>query len=387
MRAAAVAIGLFLALQPASARTAEGPGAPMGPLGRVLLQEAEAAGRDSETRREAQRAAEEQERLRREAEGDAELAEARANQRAEAAGLEDALSLAQALQEELLRVHRNPSAEAAAGSLLAAPDPLASAGWEHDPRIAAPAPSDRELPLDIFDPSETLIAPGTWQNAEPLRVIRLVLDADSDGKPELVRFLDPASRELLREEADRNYDGVLDAWTTYTDGKLHTRVLDENDDGNPDVFETYRHGLLAVRELDRDDDGVRDVFYRYRDDSLFEEGHDADNDGVVDLLIVYEERRRVRAEEDLDRDGRMDMWTRYAPGAPGEEEKVARIERDQEGRGYADTFEFFRFEGAKTLLVRRERDIDGDGQVDTVSFYLDGRLRRRQISDASLLPR
>lgn len=386
MRAPALAIGLFLALQAPSAPAAEEPGAPMGPLDPVLLEEAEAAGQESEARREAQRAAKEQARVGREAERDAELAEVRANQRAEARGLEDALSEAQALHERLLRVHRDPSAEAVASSLLAAPDPLTSAGWEHDPRIAAPAPPDRELPLDIFDPSETLIARGSWQNAEPLRVIRLVLDADSDGKPELVRFLDPASRELLREEADRNYDGVLDAWKTYTDGKLQTRVLDENDDGNPDVFETYRHGVLAVRELDRDDDGVRDVTYRYRGDSLFEEGHDADNDGVVDLLIVYEERRRVRAEEDLDRDGRMDMWTRYTPGAPGEEEKVARIERDREGRGYADTFEFFRFEGGKTLLVRRERDIDGDGQVDTVSFYVEGRLRRRQISDASLLP-
>ena len=104
-------------------------------------------------------------------------------------------------------------------------------------------------------------------------------------------------------------------------------------------------------------------------------------------MSIYEARRRVRAEEDLDRDGRMDMWTRYAQGAPGEDEKVARIEQDLAGRGYADTFEFFRSQGAKTILVRRERDIDGDGAVDTVSFYVDGRLWRRQIADASLLPK
>ena len=386
MRAAVFSIGLLLALGPSGAFAADESNARPGSLEPILLEEAEAAGEESQARLEARRASQERERLAREAQRDAELAQARAEQRAQTAGLEEALSSAQALQEELLRTHRDPSTEAAASSLFSAPGPLASAGWEHDPRIAAQAPSDRELPLDIFDSAGTVIAAGTWGNDKPLRVIRLVLDADGDQKPELVRFLDPASRKALREEADRNYDGVLDAWKTYKDGKLQTRVLDENDDGNPDVFETYRQGLLVVRELDRDDDGVRDVAYRYRGDSLFEEEHDADNDGVVDLVIVYEERRRVRAEEDLDRDGRMDMWTRYAPGVPGEEEKVARIERDREGRGYADTFEFFRLEGSKTLLVRRERDIDGDGQVDTVSFYLEGRLWRRQISDASLLP-
>ena len=386
MRAYALAIALLLTLEPLSAsRAAEEGSAPPGGIDPTLLEEAEAAGRASQERLEALRAAREQERQAQEAQRDAELAQARADLQAQAADLERALSDAQAFQDDLLQAHRDPSADA--DPLLAAPSPLASRSWEHDPRMAAPAPPDRQLPLDIFDSEKAVIAAGTWQNDAPIRVIRLVLDADGDQKPELVRFLEPGSRKTLREEADRNYDGVLDAWKTYTDGKLNNRVLDENDDGNPDVFETYRQGLLAVRELDRDDDGVRDVAYRYRGDSLVEEEHDANNDGVPDLVIVYEARRRVRAEEDLDRDGRMDMWTRYAQGAPGEDEKVARIERDLAGRGYADTFEFFRSQGAKTILVRRERDIDGDGAVDTVSFYVDGRLWRRQIADSSLLPK
>ena len=304
-----------------------------------------------------------------------------------AQALERALSEAQILQDELSRLHRNPGADSTPTELLAIPAPLDAEGWGHDPRIAARAPAQRELPPDIFDESRALIPAGQWQNPEPLRVIRLELDADGDNKPELVRFLDSVTRELLREEADRNYDGVLDAWNDYRSGALAGRVLDENDDGNPDVFERYRDGLLVVRELDRDDDGVRDVFYRYRGDSLHEEGHDADNDGVVDLVIVYEARRRVRAKEDTDHDGRMDLWTRYAPGEAGEEgEEVAQIEHDHAGRGYADTFEYFEIQAGKTLLVRRERDIDGDGQVDVVSFYIDGRLRRRQIADTDRVP-
>jgi hypothetical protein len=83
----------------------------------------------------------------------------------------------------------------------------------------------------------------------------------------------------------------------------------------------------------------------------------------------------------------MDLWTRYAPGEAGEGgEEVAQIEHDHAGRGYADTFEYFEIQAGKTLLVRRERDIDGDGQVDVVSFYIDGRLRRRQIADTDRVP-
>lgn len=384
MRALKIVPCVLLTLTLAAAASGQASPPPPAPGNPSLAQQAEnAAGRDSAIR--ATQAAEEaRARAQEKAHQNAALDAARETERAAAADLEGALSTAQAMQEELFRIHQDPDAQSAGTSLLAAPNPLSSDGWDHDPRIAAPAPSSRELPEEIFDRSNEVIAPGVWQNTETLRVIRLVLDADGDGKPELIRFLDRGTREPIRQEADRNYDGVLDAWRRYRDGELVSRVLDENDDGNPDVFETFRGGLLVVRELDRDDDGVRDVFYRYRGDSLFEEGHDADNDGVVDLLILYQDRRRVRAQEDVDRDGRMDLWTRYSTQSGGEE--VTQIEHDRAGRGFADTFEYFQIQGGKTLLVRRERDLNGDGQVDVVSFYAEGRLVRRQIAEASLAP-
>ena len=357
---------------------------PWEPSNPELSQEAEAAFSRDQAVREARSAEEERQRQEREAARNAALEAARATERAAAADLENALSEAQEMQKNLIRMTRESGTESSTAGLLAVPDPLSSENWDHDPRVAAPPPPERELPMDIFDRSEETIAAGTWGNSEKLRVIRLILDADGDAKPELIRFLDRTSREPVREEADRNYDGVMDAWKNYRAGELVNRILDANDDGNPDVFETYRDGLLVIRELDRDDDGVRDVFYRYRGDSLFEEGHDADNDGTVDLLIVYRERKRVRAEEDVDRDGQVDQWTRYA--VQGEREEVTQIDYDRQGRGFADTFEYFQIQDGKTLLVRRERDINGDGQVDVVSFYTGGRLVRRQISDANLLP-
>ncbi|MDG2334716.1 MAG: hypothetical protein P8Q97_10870 [Myxococcota bacterium] len=349
-----------------------------------LAEEAEAAARSDRSHRDAVKAREAEDRARRDALQEATIAAERAKQRDEARELERALTEAQALQDELAREHRQPGIRQEARAGAAPPLPLEGRGWDHDPRVAAAAPELRELPTDIFDTSREVVPPETWQNREPVRVIRLELDADGDSKPELIRFLDAVTRELLREEADRNYDGVLDAWTMYRDQSPSSRVLDENDDGNPDVFESYRDGVLVVRELDRDDDGVRDVFYRYRGDSLAEESHDANNDGAVDLVIHYAKRQRVRAEEDVDRDGRMDLWTRYAGGSSGEE--VVQIEHDQAGRGFADTFEYFAKQGGKTLLVRREHDIDGDGQVDVVSFYIEGRLSRRQIADADQVP-
>ncbi|MDE0884470.1 MAG: hypothetical protein OSB70_02935 [Myxococcota bacterium] len=355
--------------------------------GASLAEEAEAAARSDRSLRDALRAREAEDRARRDARQEAALAGERAKQRDEARELERALTEARALQGELAREHRQPGIREGSGAGAAAPLPLDVEGWDHDPRVAAAAPGLRDLPPDIFDSSREVVPRETWQNPEPIRVLRLELDADGDSKPELIRFLDAVTRELLREEADRNYDGVLDAWTMYRDQSLASRVLDENDDGNPDVFESYRDGVLVVRELDRDDDGVRDVFYRYRGDSLAEESHDANNDGVVDLVIHYAKRQRVRAEEDVDRDGRMDLWTRYARDSSGEEgEEIVQIEHDQAGRGYADTFEYFAKQGGKTLLVRREHDIDGDGQVDVVSFYVQGRLSRRQIADAERVP-
>jgi len=363
---------------------AQAPSTASGGASPSLEEQAAAADRSDRAYRESLRTREAQDRANREARQEAGLAEAWARQQEEARAIERALAEAQALQDELTQEHRKRGLHEESRGLAAAPLPLDNQAWDHDPTIAAEAPSPRELPLDIFDATREVVPPETWQNREPLRVTRMVLDADGDSKPELIRFIDTVTQELLREEADRNYDGVLDAWTMYRDGSPLSRVLDENDDGNPDVFESYRNGLLMVRELDRDDDGVRDVLYRYRGDSLAEENHDANNDGVVDLVILYEKRQRVRAEEDVDRDGRMDLWTRYARGSSGEE--IVQIEHDRAGRGFADTFEYFAKEGGKTLLVRRERDIDGDGQVDVVSFYVGGRLSRRQIADAEQVP-
>jgi hypothetical protein len=250
-------------------------------------------------------------------------------------------------------------------------------------RIAPPAPGDRQYPPDIFDSEKVTVPAGQWGNRRKLELIALVLDADADGKPELVRYVAPESKLLVRQEEDSNYDGVTDAWSDYEWGAVVARVLDSNDDGNPDVWERYENGFMTSKEVDRDDDGVRDAFHVYKGRSLVLEKHDVNNDGRIDRIIYFENRRRVRSEDDLDTDGRMDTWTTFT--VVDGVELVSRIERDSKGRGSADTFEFFEPRDGKAVIRRRDQDIDGDGRIDIVSYFRNGKLVRRQISDPDLV--
>ena len=252
-----------------------------------------------------------------------------------------------------------------------------------NPRTSPRPPQERELPLAIFDSEEVAIPPGTWGNGSRLKLIRLTLDADGDGNPELQRWLDRESQLQIRREEDRDYDGVTDGWSDYEWGEIVSRVLDSNGDGNPDVWERYGKGRMSSREVDRDDDGVRDAFYTYRGDSLVEERHDSNNDGQIDRVISYEERVRVSTEEDLDTDGRMDTWTSYAD--VGGEELISRIERDSRGEGAVTLVETFDTASGQAVLSRKDEDVNGDGEVDVISIYEEGKLIRREISDPALV--
>ncbi|MCH2184361.1 hypothetical protein MK280_00655, partial [Myxococcota bacterium] len=310
---------LLATLKPAWAEPPRANAAPT-PAEAGLLEQAEAAAQQGEEQR-SRRAGEQTQTLQAAQEQwEESAAHERAARREAAAPLEKALLDQQSQQDRLLKTIRGE-----AGDEDVVIEPIPQSVGSIDPRTAAQSPAIRTLPEEIFDRTSETIAAGTWGNTSSLRVHRLSLDADGDGKPELIRFVDRRTGEMIRQEEDRNYDGILDAWTLYQSGAPTQRALDGNDDGNPDVFESYQDGRVAIRELDRDDDGVRDVFYRYRGDSLTEERHDANNDGVVDLVIFYEEKIRIRSEEDRDQDGRMDLWTRYVTESGLE--RVAQIER------------------------------------------------------------
>jgi len=250
-----------------------------------------------------------------------------------------------------------------------------------DPRIAPPPPENRDLPLEIFDQHRLRVPADVWGGRKhpAYDAVKLVLDADGDGHPELIRFIDQHSGVLLRQEADTNYDGTLDTWDIYEDGVIVARRLDRNDDGRPDTWDEFVGGRAVSRERDRDDDGVRDIFYAYEDGVLVRESHDANDDGRIDLVIHYVNGHRERSEEDVDRDGRMDTWTTYVVSDDGRGERIRRKERDRLGDGKPDTVEIFGDRDGQAVLERLEEDKDGDGRPDVVSIYENGKLKRRQI--------
>ncbi len=260
------------------------------------------------------------------------------------------------------------------------------ASQSNEPREAPPVPETRDLPRAIFDEKSVTIDGSTpgFTNKRKLKAKRLSLDADRDGKPEVVRWIERKSETPLRQEEDRNYDGRMDSFLTYERGRIVAREIDSNHDGRPDIFERYASGRQTERSLDRDYDEVLDAFYEFEGKYLARERHDANNDGTIDLVIDYKKGRRDKAREDTDRDGRPDTWTRY--GVVDGRETVTHIEVDKSGRGFADTFETFESQNGKAVIARREEDMDGDGEVDLVSIYRKGKLVRREILKPEVVP-
>ncbi len=287
-------------------------------------------------------------------------------------------------QEELLHdIDRQDTVARSASTPAPAPSKQALSE-RADPRAAPITPQDRDLPAAIFTEETVTVRKRAWGDNKKMQVVRRTLDADRDGHPEEVRYFDEKSGVMIRKEEDRDYDGSIDAWSSYQKGSLSERVLDSDGDGKPDTWERYANGRMTDRTIDRNSDGVKDAFYTFQGDSLAEERHDADGDGKADLRVVYKDRKRVGTQEDRDQNGKMDTWTTYQT-VKGEEIPV-RIERDTTGNGEPDVFESFSVVHGKPVLAKREEDKNGDGKIDVTSIYEGGKLVRREISDPNLVP-
>jgi multidrug efflux pump subunit AcrA (membrane-fusion protein) len=161
MKAIGIAGAALLALTLVRAAAGQQAELPAGSVDPDLARQAEAAAVRDRAVREADTADEDRQRAQAERQRDAAVAAARETERAAALDLERALSEAQAFEEELFRIHRNPETSTSPASAFGVSDLPARQGSDHDPRIAARAAPDRELPLDIFDRSNEVIPPGT----------------------------------------------------------------------------------------------------------------------------------------------------------------------------------------------------------------------------------
>lgn len=107
------------------------------------------------------------------------------------------------------------------------------------------------------------------------------IDTNLDGIKDVVRTFNPKG-EAMHEAADRDFDGQIDVWVNFVDGRLAEEDLDTNRDGKPDVWKFYVDGQLQRIRRDRNGDGKPDIWEIYSKGRLERVGLDDSFDGHVD---------------------------------------------------------------------------------------------------------
>ncbi len=151
---------------------------------------------------------------------------------------------------------------------------------------------------------------GTELEARRKTLVCREVDTNLDGLKDVVRTFN-SKGEAIHEEADRNFDGKVDVWMNFVDGRLAQEDLDTNGDGKPDVWKFYVDGQLQRIRRDRNGDGRPDVWEIYRSGKLERMGVDDNFDSHVDRwdrdeqlrLDVEAAERRTREAMEAAKDG------------------------------------------------------------------------------------
>lgn len=166
--------------------------------------------------------------------------------------------------------------------------------------------------------------PSTFKNVE-------VKDINGDGVPDLWIYYNPLiPSEIVREEEATHWDGRVDTWSYFKNGKL------------------------VRREVDTKGKGTADLFYSYDNDKIIREERDEYGTGHLSFRATYQNGRRAKVEKETHGGGKTDFWIYYDTTKDGE------------------------------IVLKEERDLNGDGVVDLWSYYENGRLVRRDLSAVGL---
>ncbi|MEM9694038.1 MAG: hypothetical protein AAGA56_15935 [Myxococcota bacterium] len=182
---------------------------------------------------------------------------------------------------------------------------FASSGCLRDPQPknggATPKPLDAgEAGVMLSGPDRSLCQ---WQNRPDLEVIETAgngasgqnirrvyktfangtrrillcreLDSNLDGKKDSVRKYNEKG-EIQEEYADTNFDGLVDTWHAYSEGKRVETNIDRNHDGRPEERQIFTQGRLTRIERDANHDGKVDHWEIYRNGRLERMGVDLD---------------------------------------------------------------------------------------------------------------
>ncbi len=143
------------------------------------------------------------------------------------------------------------------------------------------------------------------------------IDTNLDGIKDVVRTFN-AKGEAMHEEADSDYDGKIDVWLSFVDGRLAEEDTDTNKDGKPDIWKFYQDGQMTRIKRDRNFDGKPDVWEIYTKGRLERMGVDDSFDGHVDrwdrddILRAEQDEAERKAREALG----LDAGVQAAVGAP-----------------------------------------------------------------------
>ena len=107
------------------------------------------------------------------------------------------------------------------------------------------------------------------------------IDTNLDGIKDVVRTFN-VKGEALHEEADRDFDGRIDLWINFVDGRMAEEDVDTNHDGKPDEWKFYVNGELQRIRRDRNFDGKPDAWEMYSKGRLDRMGFDENYDSHVD---------------------------------------------------------------------------------------------------------
>lgn len=133
------------------------------------------------------------------------------------------------------------------------------------------------------------------------------IDTNLDGIKDVVRTFN-SKGEALHEEADRDFDGRVDVWLNFVDGRLAEEDVDTNKDGKPDVWKFYVAGQLQRIRRDRNSDGKPDEWEMYSKGRLDRVGTDETFDGHVDRWdrdeqLKYEADNAEKKAREAENDG------------------------------------------------------------------------------------
>lgn len=150
------------------------------------------------------------------------------------------------------------------------------------------------------------------------------IDTNLDGIKDVVRTFNQKG-EAQHEEADRDYDGKVDVWLNFVDGRLAQEDVDTNKDGKPDLWKFYVNGQLQRIRRDRNGDGTPDVWEMYSKGRLERVGVDENADGHVDRWdrdeqLKYEAEAADRKSREQSSIADADAGTSATPSAPNAED-------------------------------------------------------------------